>query len=247
MPADRKEISLSAGSFSTIRAALDFTGPLDNQKKLLYRVNGAYQEAKSFRDMIGNKSFLLSPSFSWLPDEKTAFNTEIILSNMTGNLDRGQPIFGAVAGKTDLNSTTCQLRTSEEPDDYFKSKEFIIMSNFSRQLNSQLALNLSHMKQTWSEDLQEHRTTNGFGVDLHNNPIRSLAGMQFVQRKQNWNTDNLNSYITCKFKTGKASHTLLAGYDLHRWQKLKGGGQNAARGYLLERWQLWLLPLQSCQ
>jgi iron complex outermembrane receptor protein len=233
LPVDRKEISLSAGSFSTIRAALDFTGPLDKQKKLLYRVNGAYQEAKSFRDMIGNKSFLLSPSFSWIPDEKTAFSTEIILSNMTGNLDRGQPIFGAVAGKTDLRSTPISLNLGG-PDDYFKSKEFIIMSNFSRQLTSQLALNFSYMKQTWNEDLQEHRTTNGFGVDLNNNPVRSLAGMQFVQRKQNWNTDNLNSYITWKVKTGKASHTLLAGYDLHRWQKLKGGGQNAARGYRLK-------------
>ncbi|MGN6420042.1 MAG: TonB-dependent siderophore receptor [Pseudobacter sp.] len=229
----RKEISISAGSFSTIRAALDFTGPLDKEKKLLYRVNGAYQEAKSFRDFVGNKSFLVSPSFSWVPDDKTAFNTEIILSNMNGNLDRGQPIFGAVAGQTDLKSTPVSLNLSG-PDDYFKSKEFIIMGNFSRRITESLSLNISYMKQTWSEDLQEHRTTNAFGVDLDNNPVSSLAGMQFVQRKQNWNIDNLNGYLTYKIQTGKITHTILAGYDLHRWQKLRGGGQNAARGYLLK-------------
>ncbi|HEX8016880.1 MAG TPA: TonB-dependent receptor plug domain-containing protein, partial [Flavobacterium sp.] len=36
---DRKEISLSAGSFSTFRGTLDFTGPLNESKTLLYRVN----------------------------------------------------------------------------------------------------------------------------------------------------------------------------------------------------------------
>lgn len=230
---DRKEISISAGSFSTIRGALDFTGPLDKEKKLLYRVNGAYQEAKSFRDFVGNKSFLLSPSFSWVPDSKTAFNTEIILSNMNGNLDRGQPIFGAVAGQTDLKSTPVSLNLSG-PDDFFRSKEFIIMGNFSRRITDALSVNISYMKQTWSEDLQEHRTTNAFGVDLNNAPVSSLAAMQFVQRKQNWNIDNFNGYLTYKVQTGKIAHTILAGYDLHRWQKLRGGGQNAARGYLLK-------------
>lgn len=39
------------------------------------------------------------------------------------------------------------------------------------------------MKQTWTEDLQEHRTTNAFGVDINSQPVTSLAAMQFVQRK----------------------------------------------------------------
>lgn len=230
---DRKEISLSVGSFSTIRGTLDFTGPLNKDKTLLYRLNGAYQEAKSFRDVVNNKSFLLSPSFTYLPNNKTAINAELILSNMNGNLDRGQPIFGAVAGITNLNSTPTSLNLAAS-NDFFKSKELIATTNISHRFTEQIGLNIAYMKQTWTEDLQEHRTTNTFGIDLANNPISSLAGMQFVQRKQSWNIDNFNSYFTLDFLTGKAKHTLLIGYDLHRWQKLKGGGQNAARGFLLK-------------
>lgn len=48
----RREVSLSAGSFSTVRGALDFTGPLNESKTLLYRINGAYQEAQSYRDLV---------------------------------------------------------------------------------------------------------------------------------------------------------------------------------------------------
>jgi iron complex outermembrane receptor protein len=233
LPVARKEISISAGSFSNIRGSLDFTGPLNDSKTLLYRINGAYQEAKSYRDLVSNKSLLISPSFSYLPNDKTAINAEMILSNMHGNLDRGQPIFGAVAGVTDLNSTPTSLNLAA-PNDFFKSKEFIVTGNISHRFTSHISFNTSYMKQTWSEDLQEHRTTNAFAVDTANTPVTSLAAMQFVQRKQFWNIDNVNSYFNFDLNTGKVNHKLLVGYDLHSWHKTKGGGQNAARGFLLK-------------
>jgi iron complex outermembrane receptor protein len=230
---DRKEVTLSVGSFSTFRGTLDFTGPLNESKTLLYRVNAAYQEAKSFRDLVGNKSFLVSPSFSYIPNEKTAINAELILSDMTGILDRGQPIFGAVAGVTNLNKTPISLNLGA-PSDFFKSKELIMMTNFAHKFTSKIGFNAQYMKQSWTEDLQEHRTTNAFAVDMNNQPVTSLAMMQFVQRQQYWNVDNLSTYFNFDLKTVSLKHKLLAGYDLSSWNKTKGGGQNAARGYLLK-------------
>ncbi|THU40252.1 TonB-dependent siderophore receptor [Niastella caeni] len=230
---DRKEISLSAGSFGTVRGTLDFTGPLNKEKTLLYRLNGAYQEAKSYRDLVKNNSLLISPSFSYVPNNKTAVNVEMILSNMVGNLDRGQPIFGAEAGVTDLHSTPISLNLAA-PNDFFRSKEFVVMSSLSHKFSDAISFNAVYMKQTWQEDLQEHRTTNAFAMDINNQPVNTLAGMQFVQRKQHWNIDNINSYFNFVFNTGHLYHQLLLGYDLHSWEKLKGGGQNAARGFLLK-------------
>ena len=229
---NRKEIALSVGSFSTLRSTLDFTGPLNADKTLLYRVNAAYQDARSFRDLIGQKSILISPSFTYLPSAKTAINAEFIYSNMNGKVDRGQPIFGAVAGETNLNSTPISLNLGAT-NDFFKSKEVIMMGNLAHQFTSNSNFNLAYMKQTWTEDLLEHRTTNAFAVDTNNQPVTTLAAMQAVQRQQFWNTDNLNSYFNFDVSTGAVTHKLLVGYDLHSWQKLKGGGQNAARGFLL--------------
>lgn len=229
----RREVSLSAGSFSTLRGTLDFTGPLNESKTLLYRLNGAYQEASSFRDLVGNKSVLISPSFSYIPNSKTAINTELIFSNMIGNLDRGQPIFGAVAGQTNLNSTPISLNLGAS-NDFFKSKELILMANLSHKFSQHISFNAAYMKQTWTEDLQEHRTTNAFATDISGAPVTSLVMMQMVQRKQVWNTDNLNAYFNFNFDLGKTSHKLVVGYDLQNWHKLKGGGQNAARGFLLK-------------
>lgn len=229
---DRKEITLAAGSFSTIRSTLDFTGPLNKEKTLLYRFNGAYQEAASYRDLIKNNSFLLSPSVSYLPNDKTVINVEMIFSNLSGNLDRGQPIFGAVAGVTDLNSTPISLNLGA-PNDYFKSKEFIVTGTLSHKFTKSISFNAAYMKQTWQEDLLEHRTTNAFAPDITGAAVNSLVGMQLVQRKQNWNIDNVNAYFNFDFTTAAVKHQLLVGYDLHDWGKLKGGGQNSARGFLL--------------
>ncbi len=230
---DRKEVSMSVGSFSTFRGTLDFTGPLNEEKTLLYRVNGAYQEARSYRDLAGNKSMLISPSFSYLPNKKTAINAELIFSNMNGVLDRGQPIFGAQAGVTELNSTPISLNLGAT-NDFFKSKELILMGNFVHQFTPNISFATSYMKQSWTENLQEHRTTNAFAVDIENKPVTSLAAMQFIQRQQYWNVDNLSSYFNFKLNTGKIKHQILLGYDLNYWEKTKGGGQNAARGFLLK-------------
>ncbi len=115
----RHEISLSGGSYDTFRVAADLTGPLNKSKTLLYRFNGAYQNAQSFRDHVKNSGILFSPSVTFVPNEKTSVNVEMIFNDLYGNLDRGQPIFGAVAGKTDLNSTPRTLNLGA-PDDFLK-------------------------------------------------------------------------------------------------------------------------------
>lgn len=152
---------------------------------------------------------------------------------MNGNLDRGQPIFGAVAGVTSLKSSPISLNLGA-PNDFFRSKEVILTGNFSRKFTSHISFNATYMKQSWTENLQEHRTTNAFAVDINAQPVTNLAAMQFVQRRQYWNVDNVSSYFNFDFKTAAIQHKLLVGYDLSRWQKTKGGSQNAARGLLLK-------------
>jgi iron complex outermembrane recepter protein len=228
----RREVSMSVGSFSTLRTTLDFTGPLNESKTLLYRLNGGWQEARSYRDLVKNNALLVSPSISYIPNNKTSINAELIFSNGSGTLDRGQPIFGAVAGATDLHSTPISLNLGAA-NDFFKSREVIVMTGVSHKFTDKVGVNVSYMKQTWTENLQEHRTTNAFAVDVDNQPVTNLATMQFIQRQQYWNTDNLNAYVHLDVSTGAVQHRVVVGYDLSRWHKTKGGGQNSARGYLL--------------
>ncbi len=67
----RKSINFATGSFNTFRVASDFTGPMNDSRTLLYRLNLAYQNAQSYRELQGAQDVVIAPSVSFIPDEKT--------------------------------------------------------------------------------------------------------------------------------------------------------------------------------
>ncbi|UII78328.1 TonB-dependent receptor domain-containing protein [Flagellimonas sp. CMM7] len=226
----RNEVSVAAGSFGTLRATADFTGPLNDSKTLLYRFNAAFQEADSFRDVVNNNAFLISPSLSYIPNDNTSLNVEMIYNNAEGNLDRGQPIFGAINGEFDLNSTPI-TRNVGASSDHYKNKEFIFMTNFSKKFTENFGFNAQYMKQTWDEDLAEHRV-DGTAVDIDGNVIPTLARMRYDERQQFWETDNFSGFFNFDIKKGKVTNKLLVGYDATRWERKIGAGFLRARRYL---------------
>jgi iron complex outermembrane receptor protein len=64
---NKERSSISAGSFSTIRGTMDFTGHWIRIKHyciVLMLLFGS----KSFRDLQAQKAILISPSFSYIPN-----------------------------------------------------------------------------------------------------------------------------------------------------------------------------------
>lgn len=228
----RSEVSIASGSFGTLRATADFTGPLNDSKTLLYRFNAAYQEADSFRDVVNNNAILVAPSLSFIPDANTSLNVEMIYNNAEGNLDRGQPIFDAVGDDYDPNSTPITLNPGAI-NDFYKTREIILMTSFSKKFGENFGFNAQYMKQTWDEDLQEHRA-DAFraAFDADGNVVPNLIAMRYAERQQAWNIDNLSSFFTYDLKADKITNKILVGYDATRWER-RIGGANSARDYLL--------------
>jgi len=226
----RSEVSIATGSFGTLRTTADFTGPLNESKTLLYRFNAAFQEADSFRDVVNNNAFLVAPSLSYIPNDNTSLNVEMIYNNAEGNLDRGQPIFGAINGEYDLNSTPISMNVGAS-NDHYKTKELVFMANFNKKFSENFGFNAQFMKQTWDEDLAEHRV-DGTAVDIDGNVIPTLARMRYDSRQQFWETDNVSVYFNYDFKTEKITNKILVGYDASRWERKIGAGFLRARRYL---------------
>lgn len=226
----RRQVSLGIGSFDTYRAAVDLTGPLNKQKTLLYRLNIGYEDAQSFRNLIYRKAYLLAPSITYIIDDKSQLNVELVVGRDQSRLDRGQPIFGAVDGKTPLNTTPINYSMSM-PNDRNVQQDIKFFGNFTHRFSSHIGFNLSYMKQVWREDLFEHRTNNAFAVDSAGKSIPTLAAMQIFQRLQRWTTDNITAYFNIDWKTGPVLHKLVAGYDYLSLTKPRGNTQNTAKGY----------------
>ena len=225
----RQAISFSTGSFQTFRATGDFTGPMNEDKSLLYRLNLAYQGTETFRDLQDKTDFLIAPSVSFLPSEKTRVNFDFVYSANFGKLDRGQPIFGAQAG-TNLNSTPISFAIGQA-NDFQNEKNYYLTSSISHDLTENVSLNASYLKYAYEEDLLEHRTSNNYAVDSAGAEISTLMEMQTIRRQSKSYNDNLTSYLTWNVETGALSHKFLAGYDYMQRAVPIGGASENANGY----------------
>lgn len=229
---DRKAINFTTGSFNTLRATADFTGAVNESKTVLYRLNLGYENSDAFRDLQEFKSFVIAPSFSFLPTDRTRINFDLVISNFNNKLDRGQPIFGATAG-TDLNSTPTSFAIGQTSD-FQKSDVVYSTLSLNHEFSDKLSFNASYVKYLFEEDLLEHRTSNQFAIDGAGQPIPTLMGMQVINRQRQQIADNLSTYFIYKTKTGALEHKILAGFDYIEQKQPVGGAQSFARGYLLE-------------
>lgn len=229
---DRKAINFTTGSFNTLRATADFTGAVNESETLLYRLNLGYENSDSFRDLQEFKSFVIAPSFSFLPTDRTRINFDLVISQFDNKLDRGQPIFGATAG-TDLNSTPISFALGQT-NDFQKSDVVYSTLSLNHEFSDNLSFNASYIKYIFEEDLLEHRTSNAFAIDGAGAPIPTLMNMQVINRQGQQIADNLSTYFIYKTTTGALEHTILAGVDYNEQKRPVGNAQSFARGYLLE-------------
>ncbi|MDO4763541.1 MAG: TonB-dependent siderophore receptor [Flavobacteriaceae bacterium] len=231
----RKEVSFTVGSFGTIRSALDFTGPLNKSKSLLYRLNVGYENSQSFRDLQFKKAYMIAPTITYAPNDKTSLNFELVLSDDTSRLDRGQPTHAVNVAKGEkYKFNTTPINTAiGKPNDYNRNIDVSIMGNLTHKFTDDISLNMSYMKHIWNEDLSEHRPNgaNGFIKDENGNFIPNLVEIRYVARQQKFFTDNFNAYFNANWKIGEeVKNKTVLGYDVVSYEVSSAGGMNQARG-----------------
>lgn len=215
----RKSLDVTLGSFDTYRATADFTGPLTDDGSVLYRLNVGYENAGSFRTLQFNESYLIAPSVSFIPSERTRVNVDLVYSDLDSRLDRGQPIFNE---SDDLTSTPVEFSLSQ-PGDYMRNTDFHVTASLSHEVTDWLQLNSSYMKFRYDQDLEEHRTSNVF---LPSDP--TVLQLAFIKRDQERTIDNVTNYLTAELQTGSVSHQLMGGFDF--FQQDENRTQWGARG-----------------
>ncbi|RZK45513.1 MAG: TonB-dependent siderophore receptor, partial [Hymenobacter sp.] len=80
----RQAVEFSVGSFNTSRLTADLTGPLNEQKNVLYRLNAGYEKSNTFRDVNDTRSLLVAPTMTFLVSEKTTLNAELVYTQIDG-------------------------------------------------------------------------------------------------------------------------------------------------------------------
>ena len=225
----RQSVTLTTGSFGTTRAYTDFTGPLNDKKTLLYRLNLGYENTDGFRDLQGLTSYIAAPSFTYRASEKTQLNIDMTYVNHQGKLDRGVAVFGDGS----LFSRPISA-TQSAANDYLRENSVNLSFALSHRLAQGLLFNSTYLFSSYDEDLLEHSQDNAFvkKADGKDNP--SLVLMRVIQRQRHFRNNNFNNYLTWDVTTGAMKHKLLVGYDHFNTQLAPGSSYIEAGGYLLK-------------
>ena len=83
------EIGIRAGSWNLVRNTLDAQRTFGKKENIGFRLNAAYEQSDSYRDIINKDKFYVNPSFSWKIDDKTEFIAEMDYLDGEGTPDRG--------------------------------------------------------------------------------------------------------------------------------------------------------------
>lgn len=84
-------LQVQGGSWNSYRVDADYTTPLSNS--IAVRINGAYENADSFRDTIHSEKIFITPSILAKLGSSTTVSYELEFASLKVPFDRGIPIF----------------------------------------------------------------------------------------------------------------------------------------------------------
>lgn len=82
-------IGLRTGSWGQLRPTFDIQFVTDKLQRTAFRINGAYEQADSYRSHVTKDRIYLNPSFAWQPDNKTKVTVEMDYLHDSRTPDQG--------------------------------------------------------------------------------------------------------------------------------------------------------------
>jgi iron complex outermembrane receptor protein len=197
------------GSYDFYRTTLDATGPINDDKSLLYRFNLAYTNADSFRDFNPTDRIFIAPSLTWRPTDATEANLNFEYKNNDFVLDQGIPSLNGANRPVDVPIN----RVFHEPDSNAHTDDYVVDLNWSHRFNN-----------SW-------KLRNGFVATMQDYSLETIVA-PFV-RPDNQNLGRFANFadypdrhsfgafldVTGEFDTFGVQHEVLVGSDWYEYSQ----------------------------
>ena len=203
-------VSLRGGSFNSFRPTFDVYGPLNEQKNLAFRINGAYATADSYRDMVSSERFYLNPSLEWMIDDKSTLTLEMDYLDDTRTPDMGTVNLGEISENAIYDMPHDVFLGFE--NDYSDTRNATYSVRLNRKLTDKLDLRAafyhSHLH------LEEEAASLGRVIEVAGEPMYNLRtrGYSASSRKDDNSVLQLD-LVGDEIQTGGLTHTFQVGAD----------------------------------
>jgi iron complex outermembrane receptor protein len=212
LPTERPlhEIGFQTGSYGRAQGFFDFSGPVDQDGKLLYRITGDGFDAGTQTDHIRQQRFAIAPSFTWRPTSDTSLT---VYANYQADPKSGGynsvPAVGTVLGGR--VSIPRSFDPGEPSFDSFRKTQESVGYILSHRLNDVWSFKQSY-RFLHNSDTTKYVGSNGYasdGTSLLRTPYL-YDGMV--------NSHTIDNQAIATFATGAVAHKLLLGLDYQHFQ-----------------------------
>jgi iron complex outermembrane receptor protein len=202
-------VGLNAGSWNSYKPTVDIYGPLS--KNVAFRINGAYEYAESFRDVVQSEKYYFNPSFLFniSPKSQLIVEADYLKNNFT-------PDFG-------IGSITKQDGVSYEMNNLLSRSAFLgadwqyqnveqVSTNvtFNHQFNEKWSLNAVASYQNYTKDYFSTERVQ-WGYKKGSDRLSWDRPLNRTYNEQNYTSAQVN--INGDFNTGRINHKVLIGAD----------------------------------
>ncbi|MGD1929350.1 MAG: TonB-dependent siderophore receptor [Leptolyngbyaceae cyanobacterium] len=199
------DLNVRLGNRTLIEPSLDFSGPLTEDGRLLYRLNALHRREDSFRDFDNdfNRSFI-APVVRWQISDRTDLTLNFEYLDSEGPSDVGLVALGDEVADIPFD------RVLGGPGDFFQSETVRIGYDFEHRFSD--SWQLRHAFRFNSFDIQNSEQF----VALVFDEATGNLGRSLLSSSQDQDVFELQTNVVGEFNTGSIEHTLLFGVDLFR-------------------------------
>lgn len=210
------EIYLRGGSFERKEFGADITGPINNDPRFTYRLNGIFRDSNTSYDLGKNDRIAINPSFAWRPDA----DTSLVVSGGYLKDDMGQagviiPAYGSVLPNPTGQTISRDFSDGDPRNAIYKKEIGYAGYDFEHRFNDTFTLRqnfrYSHMKTDYRNLFTGVIPTKGW--DGHTIPRTNYLAQPELDAIA------FDTQLESRFDTGPVAHTLLVGFD-QQWQRL---------------------------
>ncbi|WP_335221658.1 TonB-dependent siderophore receptor [Nostoc sp.] len=201
-------VETSVGSYNSYSGAIDLSGPLNDSKTVLYRLNASAGTNESFIDFYDQQQYLIAPTLSWQISDRTKLTLEASYSLAEGPYDFGIPAQGSILpnpnGKIPRNRFVSEPNLNDTSNGAYR-----IGYNFEHRFSENWQVR--SVFQTYLFRLKRNIVF-PFGLE---DDLRTLErGIEDFHYDEN--AYNLDNYVVGKLTTGSIKHELVAGFNLSK-------------------------------
>jgi len=200
------EVMIQGGNLRHRELAVDSTGPLDQDERLLYRLTALGRANDGHTDFSEEKRVLVAPSFTWRPSADTSLT---VLTHYQH--DRTIPQYQGLPAEGTLydnpNGKISRKRFSGEPDhERMDREQYTLGYAFEHRANDTWTLR-QNLRYT-SVDINA-RGTPGFSLAPDGRTLSRVA----TEGKGKGSILGIDTQAQAVVRTGKLEHTVLLGLD----------------------------------